>query len=276
MTFEPRKSFSTEFHCKTGLHFKLFVNSKSEWKNERGGWLAKGPLHTPPEGYLRAKRELDGIRILLIFFRAFLSVKEENTRSSLLYPHPSSASSLIPSSLSLTPSSGSSCVNFTHFPVPPLIPVPGICSPYHQKSPFLNSTNGFPTPPTDLHSPGYPWHSPTLTAMGLLPGFSPLPHSPLPFPTSSLLSPSPSYHSSSNSSREELPTSHHLSLSVSESKPTLSAPTPRYAHLNMSERGHSPAPSSPLLSPMARSHSWPIPVWQCFLQGVQVKINGVT
>ena len=244
-----------------------------EWE---GGWLAKGPLHTPPEGYLRANRELDWIRILLIFFRAFLSVKEENTRSSLLYPHPSSASSLIPSSLSLTPSSGSSCVNFTHFPVPPLIPVPGICSPYHQKSPFLNSTNGFPTPPTDLHSPGYPWHSPTLTAMGLLPGFSPLPHSPLPFPTSSLLSPSPSYHSSSNSSREELPTSHHLSLSVSESKPTLSAPTPRYAHLNMSERGHSPAPSSPLLSPMARSHSWPIPVWQCFLQGVQVKINGVT
>jgi len=51
-------------------------------------------------------------------------------------------------------------------------------------------------------------------------------------------------------------------------------PTPRYGHVpNMVDRGGplSPAPSSPLLSPLTRSHAWPIPVWQCFMSGVQVR-----
>ena len=210
-----------------------------------------------------------------------VSVKEEHellrlqqehgaARLNILFPPPSSSAP--GSSLVLTPSSATltSASSFTHFPVPPpLIPIPGLTSPYHPKSPFLTSTSGFPTPPTDLHSPGYPWASPTLTAMGMLPAFSPLPHSPLPFPTSSLLSPSPSYHSSSNSSREDLPTTQYLSIMDHK----LNVPTPRYGHVpNMVDRGGplSPAPSSPLLSPLTRSHAWPIPVWQCFMSGVQV------
>ena len=160
------------------------------------------------------------------------------SRLNLLFPPPaSSASAAASSSVALTPSSAtlSAAAAFTHFPVPPpLIPIPGLTSPYHAahhaaaaaaaaaKSPFLTSPSaaagGFPTPPTDLHSPAYPWASPTaLTAAmagGLMPhAFSPLPHSPLPFPTSSLLSPSPSsYHSSSNSSREDLPASGYSAL----------------------------------------------------------------
>ena len=176
----------------------------------------------------------------------------------------------LPSTLSITPSSGNTPAHvFTHFPVPPLIPVPGLTSAY-PKSPFL--PNGFATPPSDLHSPGYPWTSPSaLTAIGMFPAFSPLAHSPLPFPTSSLLSPAPSsYHSSSNSSREDLP------------GPTkvLTAPKPRYGMVSSLVSGQggdsgvsssSPAPSSPLLSPHTWSHTWPTPAWQCFVSGVSVK-----
>lgn len=92
----------------------------------------------------------------------------------------------------------------------------------------------------------------------MFPAFSPLTHSPLAqsplsqhFPSSSLLSPSPSsYHSSSASSREDLPTSRQ------DIKPV--APRPRYGllpHLATTISGDSgvssssPAPSSPLLSP---------------------------
>lgn len=227
------------------------------------------PSDTLPQALPRSPADLPR-ECLPLRKRAVVNVKEEEgSRLNLLF----NPSSLIPSSLSLTPSSGSSAhvSGFTHFPVPPpLIPVPGLTSPY-PKSPFLSSTNGFPTPPTDLHSPGYPWASPTLTAMGLLPAFSPLPHSPLPFPTSSLLSPSPSYHSSSNSSREDLPTTHHLQMP--DSKGMLTAPQPRYGHVpGLGERGQSsPAPSSPLLSPLTRTHAWPIPAWQCFMSGSQVR-----
>ena len=175
----------------------------------------------------------------------------------------------LPSTISITPSSGSAHPTFTHFPVPPLIPVPGLGS--YPKSPFL--PNGFATPPSDLHSPAYPWTSPSaLTAIGMFPAFSPLAHSPLPFPTTSLLSPAPSsYHSSSNSSREDLPASKGLT-----------APKPRYgivpsiaaAAVSQTDSGvssSSPAPSSPLLSPNTWSHSWPTPAWQCFVAGVSVK-----
>lgn len=196
-----------------------------------------------------------------------------------LSPLGGSAPPHLPSTISITPSSGSGAPGphhptFTHFPVPPpLIPVAGLASPY-PKSPFLTS-NGFATPPSDLHSPGYPWTSPSaLTAIGMFPAFSPLAHSPLPFPTSSLLSPAPSsYHSSSNSSREDLPTTHGQ-------KSVLTAPKPRYGMVHsltpvsQTDSGvssSSPAPSSPLLSPHTWSHSWPTPAWQCFVAGVSVK-----
>lgn len=193
--------------------------------------------------------------------------------SSLLF---SSSLALTPSSLSLTPSSAGLAA-FTQFPVPPppLIPIPGLPSGY-PKSPFLASAaaNGFPTPPTDLHSPAYPWAiSPTLTAMGLLPTFSPLPTSPLQSfaqNSSTLLSPSPSsYHSSSNSSREDLLPSSHPHQSK------LTVPTPRYGPIPSLNRGKSPGtPSSPgQQSPLMRSHgvAWPMPVWQCFMPGTQVR-----
>ena len=195
-----------------------------------------------------------------------------------LSPLGGSAPPLLPSTLSVTPSSAST--HFTHFPVPPpLIPVPGLptglISPY-AKSPFVTS-NGFATPPSDLHSPGYPWSSPSaLSAMGIpFPAFSHLPHSPLPFPPSSLLSPAPSsYHSSSNSSREDLPASQAAKVAVS-----LSAPRPLYGMVPAlsgagGESGvssSSPAPSSPLLSPHTWSHLWPTPAWQCFVAGVSVR-----
>ena len=128
----------------------------------------------------------------------------------------------IASTLTLTPSSASSLASsvnsaFTHFPVPPPL------IPSHLKSPFLslhtpptttsNSGNGSgtsqqPTPPTDLHSP-YPWPLMLPQSSHHHPHhpFSPvLPHSPLTFPASALLSPAPSsYPSSTNSSREDLP-----------------------------------------------------------------------
>ena len=189
-----------------------------------------------------------------------------------LSPLGGSAPPHLPSTISITPSSGSGHhPSFTHFPVPPpLIPVPSLPSPY-PKSPFLTSA-GFATPPSDLHSPGYPWTSPSaLSAIGMFPAFSPLAHSPLPFPTSSLLSPAPSsYHSSSNSSREDLP----------GQKSVLNAPKPRYGlvhsltPVSQTDSGvssSSPAPSSPLLSPHTWSHSWPTPAWQCFVSGVSVK-----
>ena len=175
--------------------------------------------------------------------------------------------------------------------MPPLIPVAGLTSvaAAYPKSPFLPP--GFATPPSDLHSPGYPWSSPSaLSTLGMFPAFSPLAHSPLPFPPSSLLSPAPSsYHSSSNSSREELPGPGAAKV--------LTAPKPRYGvPFPPSSQGgdsgvssSSPAPSSPLLSPHTWSHSWPTPAWQvrlhphciqeanfifpfqCFVAGVSVK-----
>ena len=165
---------------------------------------------------------------------------------------------------------------FTHFPVPPLIPVAGLTSvaAAYPKSPFLPP--GFATPPSDLHSPGYPWTSPSaLSTLGMFPAFSPLAHSPLPFPPSSLLSPAPSsYHSSSNSSREELP-------GPGAAAKVLTAPKPRYGVPFPPSSGQggdsgvsssSPAPSSPLLSPHTWSHSWPTPAWQVRLpQGVREK-----
>ena len=197
----------------------------------------------------------------------------------------------LPSTLSLTPGSLtpgqvtlplsllSSCYyyqhpqgtpTFTHFPVPPLIPVAGLTSvaAAYPKSPFLPP--GFATPPSDLHSPGYPWSSPSaLSTLGMFPAFSPLAHSPLPFPPSSLLSPAPSsYHSSSNSSREELPGPGAAKV--------LTAPKPRYGvPFPPSSQGgdsgvssSSPAPSSPLLSPHTWSHSWPTPAWQVRLHHI--------
>jgi hypothetical protein len=165
----------------------------------------------------------------------------------------------LPSTILVTPSSGTA--HHAFFPAPPpLIPVPGLTSPY-PKSPFL-TTNGFATPPSELHSPGYPWASPSaLQAIGVFPAFSPLAHSPLAqsplsqhFPPSGLLSPSPSYHSSSNSSREELQTCSQGKL--------VQHPRPRYGllpHLAGSQgpadvSSSSPAPSSPLLSPQVAEH----------------------
>ena len=184
-------------------------------------------------------------------------------------PGGGSAPPHLPSTISITPSSGSTHPpSFTHFPVPPLIPVPPGLS--YPKSPFL--PNGFATPPSDLHSPGYPWTSPSaLTALGMFPAFSPLAHSPL-FPPSSLLSPAPSsYHSSSNSSREDLPASHGKVLSAPKARygiiPNLATPSDGAGTVSSS----SPAPSSPLLSPHTWSHSWPTPAWQCFVSGVCVK-----
>jgi hypothetical protein len=220
-------------------------------------------------------------------------VKDEDPGSRLLLP-PTSSTSRLPhhSSLSLTPSSSSSSTSAysTHFPVPPpLIPYP--------KSPFLPPTHagggGFPTPPTDpLHSPGcFPWASPTLTALGMLPAFSPLPGTAFPtspFTSSSLLTPSPSYHSSAGSSREELQHSHHQQLflhhaaaaaaaAAMDKKPLLTAPTPRYGPIPSLQQAAgrvlpdssspAPTPSSPMLSPRTWSHSWPTPVWQCFVAG---------
>jgi hypothetical protein len=226
-------------------------------------------------------------------------VKDEDPGSRLLLP-PTSSTSRLPhhSSLSLTPSSSTSTSYSTHFPVPPpLIPYP--------KSPFLPPTHaggGFPTPPTDpLHSPGcFPWASPTLTALGMLPAFSPLPGAGAfptsPFTSSSLLTPSPSYHSSAGSSREELQHSHHQQLFLHhaaaaaaaasmDKKPLLTAPTPRYGPIpSLQQAGAgrvlpdssspAPTPSSPMLSPRTWSHSWPTPVWQCFVAGKKtVKIR---
>ena len=205
------------------------------------------------------------------FSRQLIDIKQEyGSETGELSPVPGggSAPPLLPSTISITPSSGSTHPPpFTHFPVPPLIPVPpGLAS--YPKSPFL--PNGFATPPSDLHSPGiaYPWTSPSaLTALGMFPAFSPLAHTHL-FPSSSLLSPTPSsYHSSSNSSREDIPSK------------GLTAPKPRYgvvtnisqAQADSGVSSSSPAPSSPLLSPHTWSHSWPTPAWQCFVSGVHVK-----
>lgn len=117
-------------------------------------------------------------------------------------------SSGLPSTLVLTPSSATSSSAFTHFPVPPPLIPAALAAVYAPKSPYLSAgANGFPTPPTELHSP-YPWASPSALANVLNnTPFSPgLPLSPLPFSTSSLLSPAPSsYPSSTNSSREDLP-----------------------------------------------------------------------
>jgi hypothetical protein len=90
---------------------------------------------------------------------------------------------------------------FTHFPVPsPLLP-PHLMS----QQPTPKGSNGYPTPPTELHSP-YHWTQMFPTPYSPVPTHL-QPHSPIPFPHSStLLSPAPSsYPSSTNSSREDLP-----------------------------------------------------------------------
>jgi len=234
--------------------------------------LPQSPADLPRECLPIRKRQLVDVKQEYGSRSAGLSL----TPLDHLSPLAGSAPPHLPSTISITPSSGSSAhhQSFTHFPVPPpLIPVPGLSSPY-PKSPFITS-NGFATPPSDLHSPGYPWTSPSaLQAMGMFPAFSPLAHSPLPFPSSTLLSPAPSsYHSSSNSSREDLPT-------TQGHKQTLTAPRPRYgmipnlasaAHADSGVSSSSPAPSSPLLSPHTWSHSWPTPSWQCFVAGVMVR-----
>jgi len=222
--------------------------------------------------------------------RALVTIKDELSDQPSPDHHPTlpghflSSSSSVPGPLvppnlsttvSLTPTSGSpSHPAFTHFPLlHPLISVSGHTSPY-PKSPFLTSSLGFPTTASDLISPTHAWPSPSaLTKMGLSPPFSPLPHSPLPF-ASNTLSPAPSYHSSTSSgSREDIPTSH-------PSQTLLAAPQPRYGILphqpslaESRERvsSSSPTPSSPLHSPSIWSHSWPTPVWQCFVSGVLVR-----
>jgi len=234
--------------------------------------LPQSPAELPRECLPIRKRQLVDVKQEYGSRSAGISL----TPLDHLSPLGGSAPPHLPSTISVTPSSGSSAHHhsFTHFPVPPpLIPVPGLNSPY-PKSPFITS-NGFATPPSDLHSPGYPWTSPSaLQAMGMFPAFSPLAHSPLPFPSSTLLSPAPSsYHSSSNSSREDLPT-------TQGHKQALTAPRPRYgiipslssaSHADSGVSSSSPAPSSPLLSPHTWSHSWPTPSWQCFVAGVMVR-----
>ena len=135
-------------------------------------------------------------------------------------PMPSSTLSLTPTSACSLASSTNSA--FSYFPVPPsgahphgLMPPGSLAAAAAlasaanlPKSPFLAaaqaSSNGFPTPPLDLHSP-YAWAAASMFSHHASP-FSPvLTHSPLPFPTA-LLSPAPSsYPSSTNSSREDLP-----------------------------------------------------------------------
>ena len=59
-----------------------------------------------------------------------------------------------PSTLVLTPSSATSSSAFTHFPVPPPLIPAALAAVYAPKSPYLSAgANGFPTPPTELHSP---------------------------------------------------------------------------------------------------------------------------
>jgi len=181
------------------------------------------------------------------------------------------------SSLSLTPSSATSANNqtFTHFPVPPpLIPVPpgsgnavaavamaamanAFNSSKSKAASVASSSSGFPTPPTDVHSP-YAWaHSPAaLAAVAAGSPFSPLP--PLsPFPTvTSLLSPTASHPSSVSSSREDL-----ASMEREILKRRILPPPPAV--------GTYDTPASPLWSfggaPM------PSPVWQCFQIGTRIK-----
>ena len=129
-------------------------------------------------------------------------------------------SSTQPSTLVLTPSSATSSSAFTHFPVPPPLIPAALAAVYAPKSPYLSAgANGFPTPPTELHSP-FQWASPSALASVLNTPFSPgLPLSPLPFSTSSLLSPAPSsYPSSTNSSREDLPHNGHGGVNDKEPK----------------------------------------------------------
>lgn len=124
-----------------------------------------------------------------------------------------------PSTLVLTPSSATSSSAFTHFPVPPPLIPAALAAVYAPKSPYLSAgANGFPTPPTELHSP-YPWATSSALASVLNTPFSPgLPLSPLPF-TTSLLSPAPSsYPSSTNSSREDLPLGGPGSVADKDSK----------------------------------------------------------
>jgi len=248
--------------------------------------LPSSPADLPRECLPIRKRQLVDVKLEDDAVRSPKSPKSASHLSFLqgrlgdhLSPLQTGSAPPLPSTILVTPSSGTA--HHTFFPAPPpLIPVPGLTSPF-PKSPFL-ATNGFATPPSELHSPGYPWTSATaLQAMGMFPAFSPLTHSPLAqsplsqhFPSSSLLSPSPSYHSSSNSSREELTASSR----PHEVKPV--APRPRYGllpHLATSiaadsgVSSSSPAPSSPLLSPQTWSHKWPTPAWQCFVDGVMIR-----
>lgn len=183
------------------------------------------------------------------------------------------------SSLSLTPSSATSVANnqaFTHFPVPPpLIPVPpgsgnavaavamaAMANAFNSsktKAASVSSSSGFPTPPTDVHSP-YAWaHSPAaLAAAAAGSPFSPLPLSPFPTVTS-LLSPTASHPSSVSSSREDL-------------QATMEREILKRRILPPPAVGTYDTPASPLWSfGGAPPASLPNPVWQCFHIGTRIK-----
>lgn len=185
------------------------------------------------------------------------------------------------SSLTLTPSSATSSTQaFTHFPVPPpLIPVPqgsgnavAAVAMAAMANAFNNSkankvattTSGFPTPPTDVHSP-YAWsHSPFAAAAAAAAAaspFSPLPLSP--FPVTSLLSPTASHPSSLSSSREDIQSTverEMLKRRLLPLPPTSAGP-------------FDAPPASPLWSFGGTPVPTPVstPVWQCFQVGCRIK-----
>lgn len=162
-----------------------------------------------------------------ISFRLTTPVDLSSSNEGGRHTAPSSPLVVSSSSLSLTPCSATSSnaggqTSFTHFPVPPpLIPVPqgsgsavaavamaAMANAFNNSKAKVSSagaSTGFPTPPTDVHSP-YAWtHSPFMAAAAHVAAtspFSPLPLSP--FPVTSLLSPTASHPSSLSSSREDI------------------------------------------------------------------------
>ncbi|CAB4068832.1 HBP1 [Lepeophtheirus salmonis] len=240
--------------------------------------LPKSPSELPRECLPLRKRALVEVRKDLVC-KSPKSSGFFNPSSPLRLPlHPSSHSSLTPCS------ANSHSSNFTQFPLPPppLIPpssvavaaaaAAAVAISSYPKSPYLTHVNGFPTPPTELHSP-YPWSAPLFSPFST-------------FSTSALLSPVPSYPSSTNSSREELPplgappgSSSLSSYGESDSKRRFLSTTTGYGSSNRDPSGlpsaaadsTSPVPSSPLLSPRNWSHTWPTPIWQCFVGGTLVK-----
>lgn len=162
-----------------------------------------------------------------ISFRLTTPVDLSSSNEGGRHTAPNSPLVVSSSSLSLTPCSATSSnqtSTFTHFPVPPpLIPVPqgsgsavaavamaAMANAFNNSKAKVSSSagasTGFPTPPTDVHSP-YAWtHSPFAVAAAAHAAatspFSPLPLSP--FPVTSLLSPTASHPSSLSSSREDI------------------------------------------------------------------------